>query len=94
MNVYLIPDEPLGRIKDGLEMIDREERARILFAIESGNRADLDQLKRADSLSAAYGERATQTGTRAKGRSLTRSSRESDHKIPATLVKNSRFRTA
>lgn len=39
MNLHLIPDEPLGRINDRLEMIEREENVRILFAIESGSRA-------------------------------------------------------
>ncbi|WP_262689840.1 nucleotidyltransferase domain-containing protein [Kordiimonas aestuarii] len=39
MNLNLIPAEPLGRINDRLEMIEREERVHILFAIESGSRA-------------------------------------------------------
>lgn len=39
MNLHLIPKEPLGRINERLEMIEREENVRILFAIESGSRA-------------------------------------------------------
>lgn len=39
MNLDLIPKEPLGRINDRLDMIEREENVRILFAIESGSRA-------------------------------------------------------
>jgi len=39
MNADLIPSEPLSRINDRLDMIEREQKVEILFAIESGSRA-------------------------------------------------------
>jgi uncharacterized protein len=39
MNLHLIPDEPLSRITAHLDAIEKRERVRILFAIESGSRA-------------------------------------------------------